>query len=194
MVARMWFSVIQSSHSPIKCRDDEWDVQSAKQRGDLPTLPSQDNDISQHQTTQTQKYFPKKFFLHRWVRGEKCYLLLWRGSCHGGLVHQGLGAVPEEAPAAHQGERGWHFLQEGDSLTSGLPIQLHPIHLQDGSTKRIKGYPIDWFNFFALFWYVFFSYLSVKVWFYLGILAQLAYFINRFLFFCKNSFKKALFL
>lgn len=55
MVARMWFSVIQSSHSPTKCRDDEWDVQSAKQLGDLPTLSSQDNEVSQDQPMQTQK-------------------------------------------------------------------------------------------------------------------------------------------
>lgn len=65
MVARVWFSVIQSSHSPIKCRDDEWDVQSAKQLSDLPTLSSQDNQVPQNQPIKIQKCtdFSKKSLL-----------------------------------------------------------------------------------------------------------------------------------
>lgn len=89
-------------------------------------------------------HFPTKLtvLLHQGVTGG-AYLLLWRGKCHGGLVHEGLGAVIEEPPAAHQGERGWHFLEEGDGLTPGFSKQLHSIYLCGTGThihtKRIKG-------------------------------------------------------
>lgn len=96
MVARTWFSVIQSSHSPTKCRDDEWDVQSAKQLGDLPTLSSQDNEVSQDQPMQTQKWtFPQSLpsFCTRGWQEEPTF-------CSGGESATGGSSTRDSVPSS----------------------------------------------------------------------------------------------